>query len=270
VFTASFSAKANKAYVPQCHAIVNFACSSDSVPYVSGGVADPESIAFDGSGNAWIANFYSSVSELSSSGTAISPGNGYTGVGLNYLETIAVSGSENVWTLSQADNSVTELSSSGSIVSGANGYIGGGINEPWEMALDGSGNVWIVNGLGNSVTKLSSSGAVLSGSQGFTGGGLHSPTGVAIDGAGNAWVANFFGSSVVELSSLGSILSGSKGYTGGLVNPNAIAIDGSGDVWTTNPGPPGSVTELIGAATPVVTPLVAYLITPYSDPASRP
>jgi hypothetical protein len=236
----------------------------------SGGVADPESIAFDGSGNAWIANFYGSVSELSSSGTAISPVTGYTDSGLVYLGSIAVSGSGNVWTFSQPDNSVTELSSSGSIVSGPNGYTGGSIDQPWGMALDGSGDAWIVNGLSNSVTELSSSGAVLSGSEGFTGGGLDSPHGVAIDGAGNAWIANFFGGSVVELSPSGSILSGSKGFTGGLVSPNAIAIDGSGDVWITNPGTPGSVTELIGAATPVVTPLVANLITPYSDPASRP
>ena len=99
---------------------------------------------------------------------------------------------------------------------------------------------------------------------------MHSPTGVAIDGAGNAWIANFFGSSVVELSSSGSILSGSKGYTGGGVDPSAIAIDCSGNVWATNAGTVGSLTELIGAATPVVTPLVANPITPYSSPASRP
>jgi hypothetical protein len=236
----------------------------------SGGVADPESIAFDSSGNVWIANFYSAVSELSGSGTAISPLTGFTGPGLDYLETIAISSSGDVWTVSQADNTVTELSNSGSILSGPSGYGGGGISEPWQMALDNSGNAWIANGTGNSVTKLSSSGAVLSGSFGYTGGGLHSPTGVAIDGAGNAWIANFFGSSVVELSSSGSILSGSKGYTGGGVDPNAIAIDCSGNVWTTNAGTVGSLTELIGAATPVVTPLVANLITPYSSPASRP
>ena len=54
------------------------------------------------------------------------------------------------------------------------------------------------------------------------------------------------------------------------MDPNAIAIDCSGNVWTTNAGTVGSLTELIGAATPVVTPLVANLITPYSSPASRP
>jgi hypothetical protein len=236
----------------------------------NGGVGDPESIAFDSYGNAWIANLYSTVSELSGSGTAISPINGFAGPGLDYLITIAISGTGEVWTVSQPDNTVTVLSNSGSILSGPNGYTGGGINEPWQMALDGSGNAWIANGTGNSVSKLSSSGAALSGSFGYTGGGLYSPTGIAIDGAGNAWVANFFGSTVVELSNSGSVLSGSKGYTGGGVDPNAIAIDCSGNVWTTNPGTAGSVTELIGAATPVVTPLVANLISPYSAPASRP
>lgn len=238
--------------------------------YRSGGVADPQSIAFDSSGNVWIANFYSGVSELSSSGTAISPITGFTGPGLDYLETIAISGSGDVWTVSQADNTVTVLSNSGSILSGPKGYSGSSINQPWQMALDGSGNAWIANGTGNSITKLSSSGSSLSGPSGFTGGGLHQPTGIAIDGAGDAWIANFFGTSVVELSSSGSILSGSKGYMGGGVNPGAIAIDSSGNVWTANAGAVGSVTELIGAAAPVVTPLVANLMAPYSAPASRP
>ncbi len=51
--------------------------------------------------------------------------------------------------------------------------------------------------------------------------------------------------------------------------PQSVAIDGSGDVWVANTGYT-SVTELIGAAAPVVTPIVANLISPYSAPASKP
>ena len=244
---------------------------SGATGYTSGGIADPSAIAIDGVGNVWIANFFNSASEISSAGAAISPAAGYVGGGLNYPQAVAVSGTGDVWIESQGGDAVTEFSGSGSILSGANGYTGAGINEPWAIAIDSSGSAWIPNGIGNSVTKLSGSGSALSGASGFTGGGLNSPTGIAIDGAGYAWIANFFGSSVVELSNTGSVLSGSKGFLGIGLNPDAIAVDGSGNVWTTNPGSSnGSVTELIGAATPVVTPLVGNLMSPYSAPASKP
>jgi hypothetical protein len=87
-----------------------------------------------------------------------------------------------------------------------------------------------------------------------------------MDGAGNAWVANQSGSSVTEFTSTGTALSPSTGYTGGSQGAHAyIAIDGSGDVWVTNDT--DSVTELIGAAAPVVTPKVANLRAPYGTAA---
>ena len=42
--------------------------------------------------------------------------------------------------------------------------------------------------------------------------------------------------------------------TSTMINPSGIAIDGSGDVWVSNNGN-STVSEFIGAATPVVTPL---------------
>jgi hypothetical protein len=44
---------------------------------------------------------------------------------------------------------------------------------------------------------------------------------------------------------------------------------GHPNVWVPNKGA-NSITEFIGAATPVVTPVVANLITPYTTPASKP
>jgi len=52
-------------------------------------------------------------------------------------------------------------------------------------------------------------------------------------------------------------LSPTNGFTGGgLSTVGLLAIDGSGNVWATNQGFSSySVTEFIGAGTPVVTPL---------------
>jgi hypothetical protein len=55
--------------------------------------------------------------------------------------------------------------------------------------------------------------------------------------------------------STGSVVSGSTGYAAGqLTNePRALAIDGTGNLWLTNYD--HSLTEFIGLATPVATPL---------------
>jgi hypothetical protein len=106
------------------------------------------------------------------------------------------------------------------------------------------------------VSEITNSGTPISSSGGYTGGTLYAPNAVAIDGAGNAWVADSQSDDIVELSNSGAVLSGPNGLAGGSYElPNSIAVDGSGDVWTANGNPYKNVLELIGAATPVVTPL---------------
>ena len=270
--------------------------------YTSGGLSQPDAIAIDTSGNVWVTNFgANSVTELSSTGTALSGINGYTGGNLNEPYAIAIDSSGNAWVVNHDRNSVTEISSAGTFLSGSDGYSGGGLNSPEGIAIDGSGNAWVANSGGNSVIELSSAGAFLSGTQGYTsdpngpskiafdgsgnawitnggnssvtelsnsgvvfhnynGGGMSDPDGIAIDGAGNAWVANYEANSITELAYNGGVLSGTNGYTGHLGEPTGTAIDGSGNVWVANFD--GSVTEMIGIGTPVITPIAAGLSVP--------
>jgi hypothetical protein len=230
--------------------------------YTGGGLTSSNAaswIAIDSSGNAWVTNFQgSSVYEISSAGTILSGTNGYTGGGLETTGGIAIDGSGNSWVVNKESDSVTKISSSGTVLSGTNGYTGGSLRVPTGIAVDSSGNAWVANQESVAVTKFSSAGTVLSGTNGYTGSSIDEAAGIAIDGSGNAWVANA-GGSLIELSSTGTILSGTNGYTGGGLNvPFALAIDGSGNVWVgTEQGNP--VTELIGLATPVITPIVAGL-----------
>jgi ligand-binding sensor domain-containing protein len=129
--------------------------------------------------------------------------------------------------------------------------------QPHSIAIDGLGNAWTANYEG--VSKFSSAGTPLSPSIGYTGGGLaNNPSSIAIDGSGNAWIANPYGNIVSELSNAGTPLSPSTGYTGGgLTGPNSIAIDVSGDVWLSSNS--DIVSEIIGVATPVITPICAGL-----------
>ena len=131
---------------------------------------------------------------------------------------------------------------------------------PIGIAIDHSGNVWVSNsgGTNGSVVEISKTGGLVSPSTGYTNSALGNPGAIAIDGAGNAWVAG--PNTVSEISPAGTFLSGSTGFT--VANGyNAIGIDGSGDVVLNyDPynflfGTTYYMQVMVGAATPVVTPL---------------
>jgi len=99
-----------------------------------------------------------------------------------------------------------------------------------------------------------------------------------IDGNGNVWAANSGNNSITELNSSGSPISGSNGYIGGTSGTNlnglyGIAVDGAGNLWVTNNGGGSvegiSITEFVGAASPVVTPVVGNLPSPYGSSAGK-
>jgi hypothetical protein len=232
---------------------------SPSGGYTGGGLYKTGSIAIDGLGDVWVAGSNYAVAKVSSSGTPISPSIGYTGGGLNGWASMAIDGLGNVWV---SGASLAEFSALGAAISPSIGFTGGGLSHPYAMAIDALGNVWMSNdtlyGVGD-VAKLSNTGSAISPSTGYTGGGLgYEPTGIAIDGSGNVWVGNI-ANSLSEFTNAGVPLSPTTGFTGGgLSTVGLLAIDGSGNVWATNQGFSSySVTEFIGAGTPVVTPLAA-------------
>jgi hypothetical protein len=221
--------------------------------YTGGGLNTPFAIAFDGSGNAWIVNVSDSLTKLSSSGVPISPSTGYTGAGLFHSENIAVDTSGNVWVTNNAgfgNSLISEFSSSGTPIAA---IYGSTIYDPKDIAIDSSGNVWISNYEG--IVELSSTGAFLSGSSGYNVGIANENAYLAIDGSGTVWSAN---GTLLQLSNSGTLLSGLHGYMGGSdTSPGyliggPVAVDSSGNVWGL--GALG-VTEVIGIASPVVTPL---------------
>jgi len=235
--------------------------------YSGTGIENPWNLAIDGSGNVWATDCGNSgcsgpytVDKVSNAGTILSGANGLSG-NMKVPLGMAIDASGNAWAASRDNNILAKFSNSGTLLSGA-GITGGGLNRPYALAVDHSGNIWVAS-YGNSssttnVTEFSNSGTPLSPSGGYQAAAIDSPDAIAIDGDGRVWVACFGAnvqSSVVELANDGSLLSPSTGYQGGNVgSPNGIAIDGAGNVWTSNPYD-STVTQLIGAASPVVTPL---------------
>ena len=263
-------------------------------PFSGGGLYEPGNIAIDQSGYLWIANPTDasgdgSISKFTSGGSPVS-GSPFSGGGLIDPLGIAIDVSGHIWATNPEEYTLSELNSSGTAMSPGAGWGNSSKMEaPTNLAIDASGNLWVADG-SDFISALSEytpsaatppvAGAWSSASPIYNG-GLGYPWGVAIDGAGNIWMSNSYNSyaAVSEFSSSGAAITPQNSTQNGYIIPGAqgapmgIAIDGSGNVWVANSNGTayghanGSVGEYVGAATPVVTPVVANLLSPYGAAA---
>ncbi len=221
---------------------------------------NPQGLAIDTSGDVWVANPGSnSVTKLTSAGALV--GN-FEPEGSNFdvPQFIAIDTAANVWITNIVGDSVTELTSSGDL--GGNFFPeGAAFDDPGGIAIDTAGNFWIPNELGDSVAELLA-GCSTEACTGLNfspaGSNLDESISIAIDSANHVWVTNFGGDSVTELTSSGGLAGNFAPAGAGFAGPDGLGIDASGNVWMANTGG-NSVAELIGAARPVLTPVVACL-----------
>jgi sugar lactone lactonase YvrE len=234
------------------------------VTYVGGGLDRPTSIAVDGPGNVWTANYCgssspcSSVTELAPNGDPVSTSSGFTDGTLWENYGLAIDSSNRVWVTNletsssnSGRGSLAELNTSGSVISPAGGYISGGIDFPVAVAIDTNGNVWTANEGDSTASLMSTGGTAQSPSTGWgSGDGMAGPEAVAIDANHNAWFANYEADSgsVTCISSSGSSIAT---ISSGGFQPSGIAVDSigvsadtsQGHAWTANYGT-SSVSEL--------------------------
>jgi len=171
-----------------------------------------------------------------------------------------------------------------STTSGANTYTSettsvGTVSTPSGLA-SGPNGMWFANRANSTITYLpiAANGTYTASSQSTYGSSstTGTPAFLAVDGSGNVWTTDngqTSPASISELSSAGTALSPSSagtmpfnvmGYSHVGLNTGAgIAIDPSGNVWVANNVASGtdfsSVFELVGAASPTITPIAAAL-----------
>jgi hypothetical protein len=236
---------------------------------VAGGGTD---VALDEQGDLWVANG-TGVSEFNDLGVTLSPAGGY-GSAFSGITAVAVDSSNNVWLGINHINAIVsqnfaELGNPGGqvIVTGAGEYNG---VFP-QMASDGAGKLWAVTTDNHICTFPPYAGGNFSGTVSCTFGDplsgwpFYDPRGVAVDGAGVVWVASAGGLSAsnraIPPSVLPIVIGGTGSYNpqGYYVSPSLgagplrVAMDGSGNLWVLLAD--NTVTEYVGAAAPVVTPL---------------
>jgi arabinogalactan endo-1,4-beta-galactosidase len=155
---------------------------------------------------------------------------------------------QNVWVANGSGN-LSEISNAGAALTSGSGLSGGGAG----VAVDNAGYIWSASAGTNSLSRFTNA-AVTAGT--YTGGGLSGATALAIDGSGNVLVVN--GNNTLSVfSNSGTAVSPAAGFSvAGFNSPSAVALDTTGSVWVANSGN-NTVTRVLGAADPVVTPLAS-------------
>jgi hypothetical protein len=204
-----------------------------------GGMNLPTAMAFDASGNAWVASYFSALTELPALGTsgAVQQIASASSVLLDSYG-LSVDVSNNVWVANEqssksingGNGNVVKFSSSGQVLSGASGFSAGGVFFPQGMAADTNGNVWVVDYGDSLVTLLSPSGSAVNGATGWGSGQLSLPVAVAVDASHNAWVANQSSNTITRISADGSKVTQVSCCNGA----SGVAVDQGGNVWVAN------------------------------------
>ncbi len=243
-----------------------------SVTTYTSNLSNPVGAVSDGSGNIWVAN-------------AVSSGASYlteyvSGVGTKFTASndigdplaINIDGQGNIWTIDAlksgstfdglADNA-TAISSSGTVLLNGRSGSGPAIFESSQMAADNNGYMWLAGGEDPTVVYATTSNTPgyttltsLSGAE---------VSGIAMDGYSNIWVTNSAssaaGNGLYEIlePNVNTVPLTTFPLSVGSANPSYVAVDGSGNVWTVSSA--GTLTETVGSAEPLTTPLSVGLAT---------
>src|SRR5271165_740139 len=195
---------------------------------------NPTNVAFDSTGNFYIADTDNSViREVSTDGTITTVagivcsqtqttfcGPGYLGDGaqaaaaqLDIPLGVAADSAGNVYISDTGNNVLRKVTASGIISTIATNLR---LQHPAGLAMDGAGNLYIADTNNNRIMKLAPTGAIAlvagNGAAGYSGDGgpaakaqLSFPTGVAVDGAGNIYIADKTNSRIRKVTTDGNI-----------------------------------------------------------------
>jgi hypothetical protein len=227
----------------------------------------PTAIAIDSGNNAWVTNQNNNTMvEITSGGTVgTALAGGRSGGSFNQPDAITVDKGGNIWVANVGYGNLVEFSNGGSELSNTTtGDTDSNTIAPAAVAADTSGNsgsngnIWLASSGTSALDGFSNSGVALS-STSYAGGGIKTPLGVAVDGASAVWTTNGAASGSLSrlIFSSGSYAAANPSTGLGTLNmPVGVAVDAGGNVWTANSGD-NSVSEFIGLATPVTTPIAA-------------
>ncbi|MES2388083.1 MAG: T9SS type A sorting domain-containing protein [Bacteroidota bacterium] len=260
----------------------NAGAGSSNGTGAAAGFNSPFGIAFDASGNMYVADASNHlirkispaglVSTLAGSGTAgFAEGTG-AAAQFNLPTGLVVDASGNVYVTDHLNNRIRKITPGGTVStfagSGTNGFADGtGVsaqfNNPNSIAIDATGTLYVGDKFNNGFRKITTAGVVSTVAINGTG-TYHN--GMAVDASGNVYFAGTDNARIYKVTPAGglSLLAGSvnnAGYADGtgaaarFINPTSIAVDASGTLYVADQSsqriciitPAGVVSTLAGS-----------------------
>ena len=209
------SVRADTIYVARSGGeVLKFNSSGAGSQFISENIDVPYGLAFDSSGNLYVANnFASTILKYNSSGVGT-----VFASGLNNPRGLAFDSSGNLYVANNGANTILKYNSSG-----VGTVFASGLDFPICVALDGSGNLYVgeTGSLSHDILEYNSSGARTVFASGL------GPTGLAFDSSGNLYAANAEDDTILKLNSTGA----RTVFASGLGTPYGLAFDSSGNLY---------------------------------------
>jgi len=198
-------------------------------------VSGPNGIAFDKSGNMYVANSSgNTITEFSANGTYI----GVFASGLNSPAGLAFDQYGNLYVANNGNGTVDVITPSKSL-----SLFASGLGGPDGLAFGPNGDLYVANGSGDTIEQVTPAKVVTtyaSADGGYD--NINDPMGLAFDSAGNLYIANFNLNDVEKITPglvQSVFLSNGSNYNDptnseGPWNPVGLAFDSSGDLYVAN------------------------------------
>ncbi len=216
--------------------------TGDGTAATSAEINGPTSVAVDGAGNLYIADYYNNRIRKVTAATGI-------------ISTVAGTGTNTAVTCTGHTNTVGD----GCVATGAVIY------EPEGVAVDGMGNLYVADTGDARIREVSAATGIIStvagtGTAGYNNDNItaitsevNQPSTIAFDGPGNLYIADYANQRVREVAAVAGVITpasvittiagtGTAGYTGDgsaatsaeLHNPYGVAADAAGNVYITD------------------------------------
>ena len=259
----------------------------DGGPAMAAQLNEPSGIAFDGMGNAYIADTYNNrvrkvntagiITTIAGNGTPGGSGDGLMGTAaqLNLPNAVATDAKGNVYICDQYNNSIRMVNTSGIITTFAGTYSGFGgdggpattaqLYQPSGVAVDNAGNVYISDKVNSRIRMVNTAGIITSiagtlSGNGYSGDGgpataaqVNIPNGLTVDAVGNLYIADYFNNRIRQIN------------TAGIIN----TVAGNGNAGFSGDGGPATLAEIAYPTGVAVSPSGNLYIADFSNSKIR-
>ncbi|HSH94641.1 MAG TPA: hypothetical protein VK968_10895, partial [Roseimicrobium sp.] len=182
------------------------------------GMIFPKGMAYDQSGNLYVAGFSENVVyKVTPNGTM-----SVFATGLDGPWGLAFGSGGKLYVSNYDSNTVSVVTTTGMVSPFASGF-----NKPQGLAFDSTGRLYVANSQTGTISRVTSTGVVSTFATGFA-----APSGLALDGAGNLYVSESlaFSGKVTKRTSGGAVST----VVSGLNLPAGLAFDSAGNLYVAN------------------------------------